>query len=178
MKHSKYLSVFVLMLIALLLTGFTFAYWAGDIKAATLSHKFVGDTVEIGKGHEVVTSLEVNQMEGLNKQLVPKGRVKNDEVDEISRNFKVSWIDASTAGNGAVGTVKASDIKVLVNGKTYNNNDLFKVVINDETINLNGKATMTATIEFAREPHNKAEYDLVAGKDLTLELTLTISENK
>lgn len=169
------------MLIALLLTGFTFAYWAGNIQSVSASnHKFSGDTVEVGVGHDVKTTIKVDELTGdTTKVLVPKDRkVKSNDVTSIDRQFKVEWKDDTNAGLGAKGTVKASDIKVLVNGVTYNNNDLFKVVISDASIDLNATTTMTATIQFNREPKDKVEYDLVAGKDLNLQLTLTVSENK
>ena len=178
MKHSKYLSVFVLMLLALLLTGFTFAYWAGNIQAATLSSTFAGDTVEIGAGKDVVTQLEVKNSETGSEKLVPSKYVDKNTVGSITRKFTVAWDETAEfkAGNGAVGTVVASDIKVLVGEKDVTH--LFTVNFTSPEVELNKTADMEFTISFKDEPKDKAEYDLVAGKDLTIKVTLNVSENQ
>lgn len=175
MKLSKTLSVLVLVLLSLLLTTFTFAYWAGSVDKPT---EVVDHTVNIGKGDAVSTKIEVSPHENSKATLVPAGREKSGEVSSIDYTFKVYWKsnEGSPDGpaKGAIGTLKVghSDLmsqkvragvgsepaKGIFIHKITSGNDT-QIVADGEPVEV--KVTLTMT-----EPKTEADYDTVADKIL------------
>lgn len=102
MKVTKYFSVFVLVLLSALLTTFSLAYWAGEIRGAEALVDGEANTIVIGEASSVKTSINVNSlsnMEGI--KLVPKGRVVSEnEKDSVEFKFHVVWEDKAQATDG------------------------------------------------------------------------------
>lgn len=175
MKSSKTLSVLVLVLLSLLLTTFTFAYWAGSVNKPT---KGVDHTVNIGKGDAVSTKIEVSPHENSKATLVPAGRAKPGEVSSIDYTFKVYWKsnEGSPDGpaKGAIGTLKVghSDLMSKKGGADAGSKPAEGIFIHEITFGKDAdivadgdpvevKVTLTMT-----EPKTKAAYDAVADKIL------------
>lgn len=183
MKITKYFSVLVLVLLSALLTTFTLAYWAGEIRGAEITLNDDANTVTIGTAGEVVTTINVNSQNDLSAvKLVPQGRVRNNnEVDHVTLNFNVKWEDATKATRGETvkGTLKA--IPKLSILQSSNHTDLFKVDVkySNETLTLNDTVgtDVEVTVTFVKEPETKEVYDRIVSEILQLELALSVEAN-
>lgn len=169
MKITKYFSVVVLVLLGLLLTTFTFAYWAGSINGATIED--YTNTIEIGAGKEVNTELVLSDKGVFSEgSLVPKGYESTEYkyVSELTTNVKLKW----TASEGAIGA--SGKLSVFANDLGFP--DLFNVDLTyPENVVLDEEVTVKVTVSFNNEPKDKTQYDkLMQEKPLTLKLTFGI----
>lgn len=103
MKQTRKVSVSVLVLLALLLTGFTWSYWnAGAIKG-TQNDGSVGGTVQLGSSSNTEVKTELNQVAltaNNNERLVPVTRAATsgaNAVESIQQSFKAKWIESGTS---------------------------------------------------------------------------------
>lgn len=183
MKITKYLSVFVLVLLSALLTTFTLAYWAGEIRGAEITLNDDANTVTIGTAKEVVTSINVNSYNDLKDiKLVPQGRVtNNNEVDHVVLNFNVKWEDATfaTRGETVKGKLKATPKLSILQSSNHTNLFTVDVKYSNEELILNDTVgtDVEVTVTFVKEPETKEVYDRIVSEILQLDLTLNVEAN-
>jgi len=199
-KTRKLLVVALLMFLVAAATGGAYAYWAGTINNPADKQDTDGISITVGVGADVATHIEINNPVLSNKILVPAGRSADgssepsDElVEQLVYNYKVDWkrtsggIGTGTEGtltvkvtNLEVGGVTDSDALALVNIVDENSTASFKAVggvsyttkikLEDaESFNVPLKVTIT-------EPANKAEYDKIANKTITFDVTFSIAQ--
>ncbi len=179
MKVTKYFSVFVLVLLSALLTTFSLAYWAGEIRGAEALVDGEANAIVIGEASSVKTSINVNSlsnMEGI--KLVPKGRVVSEnEKDSVEFKFHVVWEDKAQATDGEeVFGILNLESRLL--GLDSELTDLFHLSImgDQDEIKLNDpKGTdVTVMVDFVKEPSTKALYEKIINEVLKLELELVV----
>ncbi len=175
------LVISLLVLLAVITSGFTYAFWAAGI--ATDSETKTG-SISIGTG-ETVTST-VNVAAAVNSQganeLVPSGFGGAGKVESLTLTFSVDWdstgLDASGLSStltvtltGASNGTPANDAAVLAlvnaafNGTGVGNNE-YTIISDGSAVSV----VVTITID---EPADVAQYNLLANKDLTLTFSFT-----
>lgn len=179
MKITKYFSVIVLVLLGLLLTTFTFAYWAKDINGSNINLE--GNTIQIGEAGVVDTTLELVKQNETNKSLVPKGYVRNEsETDTYTFIYQVNWKEPTNATDNEVikGKLRISDAKIKVKNISTENG-LFHLDFDESNkdIILNGDPVeIVFTVSFKHAPKSKAEYDAIKGQILELQATFNVTK--
>lgn len=188
-QNKKGLKKIILLLLLFVGLGASItagAYWAAayTIQAPESIEKTY--TVDIGQGktETVTTTLVATGSNGETKELVPYGKVvdPNTQADNVSFDITVKWNIGGDFGAGYTGsgTLVASTVSV-----TNSDNDditllfeeLFTVTytIAPNEIDLGSEAVVTVKVVFANEPANKAEYDQVANKELTLKVKFEVT---
>lgn len=177
------------MLLFLLMVGVTtggaYAYWAGTVHNP--DNALTDYDIVIGEGAEVHT--ELNLSEALNatgKKLVPVGKVgqsaggSETNTDTFEVTYNVLWREKE-----GTDILKVQDeirrslnfaSAVTIGGKTANA-ELFTVTFNpaDPQITAEGAAVpVTVTVRMT-EPGTKAIYDQVAGANVNVNLTFSVS---
>jgi hypothetical protein len=177
MKQRK-LVIGLLVMLAVAVSGFTFAFWAGSISVTQADVESM--SITIGEGEAVTTSVTIGG--GANTSLlVPAGRV-NDSVDpgnasdSIELSFTVTWAGTDNATyNGNVGTLAAAVSNVLIGGSATNAGLVGTVVGGDATVVYNdADATVTVTVTLT-EPTTQAVYNAIIGQAITFDVTFTVT---
>lgn len=165
-RRSKVLFIVNTLMLIMLFAIPVYAYWGGSISELS---KDDNETVEIGEGQDVITTVKLTK-EVAGGKLVPSGRkVEATDVEEVVLTFDVLWTDEDAASHGAVG-----ELTITTSFEEGNPANLLNVVVNGDGEIIAGTAqTITLTITLD-EPANLAEYELVAGKIFTLAITFSV----
>lgn len=177
MKKRSLLIVMLIML-ALVTSGFTYAFWAAGIAAD--SETAVG-TINVGTG-ETVTST-VNVAAAVNSQgaddLVPAGFAAAGKIVSLTLTFSVDWdstgVDASglqstlTVALTAAANESAADVLSLFNAAFNGAGDGTYTIVSD------GSAVSVVVTITMDEPSSQAEYNLVAGQAIDLTFSFTVA---
>ena len=186
----KNLLVATLIMFALVVTGVTFAYWAGSL---TGNHKDDSVIIQVGTGKDVTTSVDLGTVpSAADFVLVPAGRVDVGNPvtgktlkDEIQLVYTVTWNEDIDTGNSSqvndeaiTGVLTASVVSesVKIDGSTTHADlvDIsFSYAGSSQAISLEGSLVVTLTIKLI-EPTTEAIYNLVAGKNITFDLSFTV----
>jgi hypothetical protein len=177
---SRKLGIALLLMLALVVTSGTFAYWASSISgdAATQS----GASVTIGEGNAVTTTVTVTgPTAGGATGLVPTAYAATAGVEDTATfTYAVDWdADSAEAGSGftgdlavtfsnkSLGTLTPAEIDAMFN---------FVVTSGDGAIT-EGAApgNVVITVTFATEPATQAIYNEVALGTLTFDATFTVT---
>jgi hypothetical protein len=170
----KNLVLALLVLFALAVTGTSYAYWAASV---AVEDNEQNETINIGTGQAVTTTVAVTGGDYDGKDLVPAGRVNSStETASIVLTYEVDWTETGTAVDGIAGTLSA-----VASNKQGDTNDLvnISVVLTDGSaiaVNDAGTYTVTVTITMT-EPADKAEYDAIANATITFDLTFAVAVN-
>lgn len=175
MKKQRKLVVGFLLLLALVVSGFTYAYWAGGIIAPT-DLAVNGNSVKIGEGEDVVTTITAS-VQTSEKGLVPTAHVVNPGDDTETLTFNVTW--AGDGATGATGTLSAVITNIKIDGQEINEDGLEGIMFeitpqSNATITAGTALDFTVTVVFAREPKDLETYNKVVNKAVTFTVTFTV----
>ena len=173
---KRNLVIGLLITLALVVSGFTYAFWAAGIAADDLE-----DTQSITVGTGETVSSTVNLTAAVNSQgadaLVPAGFAAAGKVESLTLTFTIDWDSTGADASGLVSTLTAS-FDSAANPSTTDVTSLFNVSFNNAgsySITSDGSSvTVIATVTMD-EPANQAEYDLVAGLAIDLTFTFTVA---
>lgn len=203
-KSNKKLTIALLALLGVVSTAGTYAYWQGRVIGASVDK--TNNTITIGSGIDVNTKITLNDPQNQTVGVLVPSAYKSDTypagvtvVSEISYEYTVTWVvdgeSATDKGAEYEGTLVASLKSVTVAGLSESTAsgddktaavDLIKVTITypDEKGNKisfkDNAAVLKPTVKVSvtlEEPDNKAQYDLIANKTITIELTFTVEAN-
>ncbi|CAM3672469.1 hypothetical protein ERUR111494_06305 [Erysipelothrix urinaevulpis] len=184
MKNEKRITLVSLTILALLLTGFTWAYWNNaNINEAVLSAH--SNTIQVGEGSTTEITTTVNLTDN-NKSLplVPTKYVDADSTSEIVLKFDAKWATDSKTIDGAKGLLNVSGLKMHVEGFTEEElKEMFSVEIvkGQQEMTLKGteataKDAVQLKIVFHTEPKNKEIYDKIELKPMKVSFNVDVNE--
>jgi hypothetical protein len=172
--RQKKLVIGLLVMLALAVSGFTYAYWAGTI---TGNNDTAVGTITIGEGGTVSTTVSVDNL-GLNSAgLVPTAYVVTAGDDYVDLTFSVLW--DGTGATGASSTLSVSSVVYALTGLTSAEIDaMFSYSVQSGTgaIVAGTAQDVVIRVTFDTEPSTIAIYDLVATKTLSLTFTFTVAD--
>ncbi len=169
---SKKLGIVLLVMLALVVTTGTFAYWASGVSGNNTSGE---GTITVGSGETVTTTVNLSAATIGTGNLVPAGKAGTGEVETIDIQFDVDWDSTGQDASGLTGDLAVSVDSVL-NTSSADVSSLFNVAgLTGYTLTTDGAAqTVTLTITM-NEPANQTEYDSVATEDVTFTFTFTVT---
>ena len=160
-----------LVLLMVLVTGITYAYWV----SVTGNNDTATGTVTIGEGDTVTTTVAVNN-ESDSTPMVPTA-YKVATEDTVVLTFDIDW-----DGTGATGTT--GDLVISVDSYTLGTlteaeiDDMFSITTQTGVEVTAGTIQQaTVTIVFHTEPDTQAIYNQVANGTLEINLTFTVTPN-
>jgi len=170
-----------LTILAILLTGFIWAYWnSGEVLGANIETE--SNTIEIGTGstEEVKTSLTaIVDSKDPHAILLPE--TVDEDQSKVTILYEVSWTIDSELISGAKGTLHFDNAELVIKGEENSKAnevlaELFSVQFNNDgkVMTIDEKETVFVTVSFDKEPANKQEYELIAGKELVLKFNLEV----
>ncbi len=177
MKKRSLLIVMLIML-ALVTSGFTYAFWAAGIAADS---ETATGTIQVGTG-ETVTST-VNVAAAVNSQgadeLVPAGFAATGKIESLTLTFSVDWDSTGLDASSLQSTLTVA-LTAAVNESSANVLSLFNAAFNGVgdgtyTIVSDGSAVSVVVTITMDEPANQAEYNLVAGQEIVLSFSFSVA---
>lgn len=187
--RQKSLVITLLVVLAFLVSGFTYAYWASSV---TGNNDTATGTIQIGEGNEVATTVTVGDQTGAGP-LVPVGLVSISpmgSVDYVILQFSVAWTSAGGKANGVAGTLAFGATEIEIDGDdTYAGlvNITYQIggTVTGSTLNGDGSTAITtggsAVIVFVKvtltEPGSQAIYNAIANGEITFTGTFTVTVN-
>lgn len=156
MKQRK-LVIGLLVILAVAVSGFTFAFWAGSVTG--IEDDIASATVTIGEGNTVTTTVTIDDETSVGA-LVPVGREEvsaGSPVEYVVLTFQVDWNSTDTLASGVAGTLAVVVGDRLVNAVAYNS--LFEY-----EVRIGGASAPTVS-------ENTGNYEFAAGSDNTAILT-------
>jgi len=176
--RSKNLVVALLVVLALAVSGFTFAFWSAGVLADDTT---ATGTITVGTGETVVST--VNVAAAVNSQganaLVPAGFTAEGKITSLTLTFSVDWDSTGTDASGLTSTLTVAltgaensleaDVLSLFNAEFNGAGDGTYTVITD------GSAVSVVITITLDEPADQAEYELVAGESVILSFSFTVA---
>lgn len=187
--RQKSLVIGLLVVMAFLVSGFTYAYWASSVVGNNLT---ATGTVTVGSGNAVETDVVVGNQTGAGP-LVPVGFAQyspNGSVEFVILQFSVTWISDNDLADGYLGTLSFGYSNLLIDGVNTNIGLLtvahqiggsFNVTTGafEGTPNTQIEADGGPVIVYVRitmtAPGSQAVYNQVATKDITFTGTFTVT---
>ncbi len=174
--RQKKLVITLLVLLAFVVSGFTYAYWASSITVGAIDDQDA--VITIGAGEAVSTTAAVGTIGVDNEDLVPTDYVVSVGDDTAVITIPVTW-NSEDGASGALGTLVASSPVLSATGLLEAElNAMFNVTITTNNVSIANGATQSVviTVVFANEPATKALYDaLQAAGEITLTVSLVIN---
>ncbi|PKK99499.1 MAG: hypothetical protein CVV57_00135 [Tenericutes bacterium HGW-Tenericutes-2] len=179
--NKRGLVIGLLVMLAVITSGFTYAFWANSVEGGTST---VGGSIVIGEGKDVTTTFVVtNEDNNTLLPMVPTGyQVALESTNVVVLNFTVEW-DAEQAG--ADGVQSTLTLSALTFGGVAGFSEqteytaLFSAVVTGgltHTITEGVPLELEVTVTFYAEPANQGIYEDVANATLTLDITFTVAE--
>ena len=135
-KRSKKIILGLLVTLAIMFSGLTYAYWAGGIIAP--ANKVVeNNSVKIGEGEDVVTEITAVAVAS-EKELIPTAYAVDDE-DKETLEFTVLW--SGNGATGATGTLEVTISNIIIDGQNINGDgldgkDMFVITVVTSDLNI------------------------------------------
>lgn len=155
---------FVLVLVLLLVTVFSYAYWDSLQETDTPNNIIIGEGVTLSIEKNVTAS----------GTLVPEGAIlKDGDVTEVVYEYTVA-LDKQAAED--------LDLTVTCTEKKINNNadlgDLFNVDIapSANKVNADSSVTVTVTVTLKADEISEEQYNLINNKGLSFTLNFTAAK--
>ena len=163
---NRGLIIGALFTFAIIVTSFTFAYWAN----VNLADDATG-TVTIGEGRTATVTAGLS--DSGSGTLVPTGEVANSSsenpTDELEFTFTVDWSDDTYEGETSNLTVSISNISNATADTYLNFSDDATTITEGTTLTV----TVTVTLD---EPDNETDYDAIINEDVTFDVTFTVDD--
>jgi len=179
---SKNLVVALLVVLALAVSGFTYAFWAAGVAADS---ETATGTVTVGTGATVVSTVVVAA--AVNSQgadsLVPAGFAAAGKITSLTLTFAVDWDSTGLDASGLTSTLTVA-LTNASNGTTANDAAVLAMFnaafngagagSNEYSIITDGSAASVVVTVTIDEPANQAAYLLIAGLPITLSFSFSI----
>lgn len=175
--RQKKLVVGLLIMLALVVSGFTYAYWAAGIAADSTTK--VG-TITVGSGETVTSTVSVGA--AVNSQgadaLVPAGFAATGKITSLTLTFSVDWASTGLDASGLTSTLTVA-LSSATNASSADVTSLFNAAFNGAgdgtyTIISDGSSVSVVVTITMDEPSSQAEYNSVAGQNIDLEFSFSV----
>ena len=188
-KNRRKFMILGLAFIMVATVAGSFAFWNAGIGAADLEDDL---TLRIGTGNVLETELNLSgdRDQGILIPLqIPAAELAVDETHTLTYELAVAW-DASlaelmadldnvdgTLTISATALTNSGDVNLL-NAIGRDDRDLFEITITPNSTVISGNSTVNVTVSVQMNlPADQAQYNQVAGQELTLVLEFIVSPN-
>ena len=175
---SRKLGIGLLLMLAIVVTTGSFAYWSAGAIGNTSTAASATVTIGTGENEATIVSFSGLADDG-SSALVPASVAATPGVeDTIVFTIDVSWDNDASAADGSTGVLSIlSDTFVLTGLTDTQLEAMFSVTYSFTTAITAGSVTdttVTVTLVFDTEPIDQATYDLVAAQTLELQIVFEV----
>ncbi len=176
MMKKRKLGIGLLLMLAVVVTTGTFAYWASGLNGATTDY---AATVTIGEGAAASSTITLGAKTTTGDALIPSGRGSDGTDDTATWTIPVEWDTTAAEFAGDAGTL-AVTVEYSMSGNTYTSAELdnmFSFSVTGDGAITEGEAAqdVVVTVVFDQEPSSEAIYDDVINETLTVTITFTVT---
>lgn len=172
--RQKKLVIGLLVMLAVLVSGFTYAYWAAGIAADSDTGI---ETITVGTGETVTSTVTLGSASISSGTLVPAGFAVGGDVTSVTLTWTTSWASTGLDASGLTSTMTVALVSVE-NPSSADVSDLFNVSLNNggsyTIISDGANVTVIATITMD-EPADYAEYASVAGLEIDFTFSFSVA---
>ena len=178
MMKSRKLGIGLLLMLAVVVTTGTFAYWTAGLAADDAINPNV--TVTIGAGDSTASIITLTAFTANSgSALIPTGQGVDGTDDTATWTIPIEWDEDTTSDyTGAVGDLTIA-VTYAISGAGITParlDELFTEAVGLATVTEGAVAAdAVVTIVFAVEPLNQAEYDAITTGTLTVTITFTVT---
>ena len=170
----------LLVMLAVITSGFTYAFWANSVAGGAST---VGGSIVIGEGEDVTTTfLVTNEDNDTLLPMVPTGyQVALESTNVVTLTFTVEWDAVESGADGVESTLTLSALTfggVADFTEQTEYTALFSAVVTgglSQTITEGIPLEIEVVVTFHTEPATQAIYEDVANANLTLDITFTVA---
>jgi hypothetical protein len=187
-KKSRKKIIALLLMLSLVLTSGTFAYWASNVEGTSAQ---ATGSLEVGSGDKVETKFELSNDYNSGGLLVPVGQVENSSqgaVEAIDLSFDVKWVEdeetTQMLGVGSVGEINVEhEVVIVLDGEelskenyaniyelvnvAYSRNNVDELTLDGDTETFSFQITLT-------EPADQEEYNLISNAEISVTFSYEI----
>lgn len=173
--RQKKLIIGLLVMLALVTSGFTYAYWY----TVTGSNADTTGEVTVGTGKSFTTSVTVGSETG--SSLVPSGMAaysnEVDATDSLELTFQVSWDEVSTSAlTSETGSIAVTVTNVQLDSSTTLAATYVTVTPGTApSVTVNGAAVDVIITVTLGTPADATAYALIAGKTITFDVNFAVT---
>jgi hypothetical protein len=167
----KNLIIGALIMLSMLVSGFTYAWWVG-----TANDNAVGNA-QIGNGD---TTLEIEFVSNDGTILIPSEYATGDfgGRDTVELTFTALWVgDGAFSGEIEMVSYVFTEIVGSITVTDLMLKDMFVVNFTEVSINSNLQFSITVTLVFENEPASEAIYNVIKGQTLSVSITFKVIPN-
>lgn len=182
---KRNLVIGLLVMLAVIVSGFTFAFWASGLDGTTANLE--NQQIRIGSGKNATSTLTLNPVAIGNKLLVPANRVDDSAVVEgfenvasITVEFTVAWnedVDSGESANfaGSTGSLAVTMGTVTIGGSTVHAGLVnFALPANVDIIEGEDAITVSITVTLT-EPLTQEVYNAIFGQIIAFTVVFTVT---
>lgn len=188
-RNSRKKVIAFLLMLSVVLTSGTFAYWASNVEGTKAS---ATGTLQVGSGNKVETRFDLSNELNSGGLLVPEGQAVNsngEATEAIYLAFDVEWVEdektTQMLGVGSVGQIKVTDnVVIKLDGKVLDTKefghiyDLVNVRYNESNaseLTLDAAAQTFAFEITLDEPSNQADYNKISNAEVSVTFSYEIT---
>ncbi len=180
-----------LLVLSLILTTGTFAYWANYVEG---TNNEITETLTVGSAKSVKSRFDIANELHSGGRLVPSNQVENSEANAVAKidlAYNIAWLEDSNVtqlnGTSTMGLIGIShSLIIVVNGEELDSSVYPKIF---ELINVNYDVNNKTQLVFKGEsetfffsvtmdePENQREYLLIRNASITIEFTFSIHDS-
>jgi len=190
-KKSRKKVIAFLIMVSLVLTSGTFAYWASSVEGT--SEEATG-TLTVGSGNKVETMFDLTNSLNSGGLLVPAVQVDNSNgsaVGAIDLAFDVQWLENETVtqmlGVGSVGQISIEDQVVITLDGTVLDATTYASIYALVNVDYNANNATALTLDAAAstfafqitldEPADQDEYNLISNANISVTFSYDIDSS-
>ncbi len=186
-KNSRKKVIAILVMLSLVLTTGTFAYWASYVEGTDAE---VTETLVVGSGDTIETTFDISDDNTIGGLLVPVGQAVNSSlyaIEEINLSFDVQWYEdedqTQTYGIDSIGQIVIDhELLIVIDGEELDHDDYSDIYDLVNVLYSEDNATdmyLDNTDSFSfqitmDEPANQEEYNLIAFAEISVTFSFTI----
>lgn len=180
-----------LLMLSLVLTSGTFAYWSNNVEGTSQDAR---GTLTVGSADAVETRFDLTDDFNSGGLLVPFGQAVNSNegaVEAIDLAFDIQWMEdeetSQLVGTSSEGRIDFShEVVIVVDGKELDaeeHSNIYELLNveystqNAETLVLDAEAQTFAFQITLDEPADQAEYDLIANAEIAITFSYVINDS-
>ncbi len=176
MMKSRKLGIGLLLMLAVVVTTGTFAYWSAGL---TADSEGTSATVSIGTASTTASIVTLTAVTTDGSALIPTSRGIAGTDDTVDFAIPVAWAEDTTSDfAGVTGTLTMSVTYSMSNSTLTSGqlDDMYSYTFDVTSITEGAAAVdVTLTVVFDTEPTNSTIYADVAGETLTVTVTITVT---
>ena len=176
MMKSRKLGIGLLLLLAVVVTTGTFAYWTSGLAADSAVNADV--TVSIGSADATSSTVTLTAFTAnTGSALIPSGQGNDGTDDTATWTIPIEWAEDTTSDfSGATGDLTYTIVYAMTGFTDTELKVLFSDSIDVTTITEGAAAAdVVITVVFDTEPTDQTEYDLIESGTLTITITWTVT---